>query len=114
LLSVSPDGEPDVVTSDPGSGAESGRGASPATVAHEFVFGAGDAESVCLVGNFNRWTVCATPLERTPDGLWRVICELPPGRHEYMFVVDNEWRSDPDAGLYVDDGFGNQNAVLLL
>ncbi|MFC1572325.1 glycogen-binding domain-containing protein [Candidatus Eisenbacteria bacterium] len=36
------------------------------------------------------------------------------GRHEYMFVVDGEWMTDNNAAFYVDDGFGNQNAVLHL
>jgi hypothetical protein len=83
-------------------------------VAHRFVLDAPDAEQVCLVGNFNGWSVCDTPLERTADGSWSTTVRLPEGRYEYMFVVDSEWRSDPRAALVIDDGFGNENAVLLL
>ena len=40
---------------------------------------------------------------------------LPRGRHQYMFVVDDqEWQTDPRADVRVDDGFGNQNAVVFL
>ncbi|MBD3335300.1 MAG: hypothetical protein GF355_07260 [Candidatus Eisenbacteria bacterium] len=82
--------------------------------AHEFSLTAPGAEEVCLVGSFNRWEVCATPLEPAGDGRWRVSLELPPGRHEYMFVVDSRWRTDPNAPVHVDDGFGNRNAVIIL
>jgi hypothetical protein len=95
-------------------GTETAPASGGGTVAHEFMIDAGDAREVCLVGDFNRWTVCATPLDRGPDGLWRVRAELAPGRHEYMFVVDRVWRTDPGARLLVDDGFGNQNAVIVL
>ncbi len=88
--------------------------ATAALIEHEFVFDAGNAKEICLVGGFNHWTVCSIPLQRSADGLWRVSCRLPAGRHEYMFVVDGDWQTDPNAKLHVDDGFGNQNAVLLL
>ncbi len=29
-----------------------------------------------------------------------------------MFVVDGEWVTDPQADRYVDDGFGNRNALI--
>jgi hypothetical protein len=80
----------------------------------EFSFAAGPAHQVCLVGSFNGWAVCRTPLRPAGDGTWEVSVELPPGRHEYMFVVDGRWESDPDASQRVDDGFGHMNAVLLL
>ncbi len=83
-------------------------------VAYDFLFRAKEASEVCLVGDFNEWTVCTTPLRPVGDGLWRVTLELPPGRHEYMFVVDDRWETDPSAPFHADDGFGNQNAVVLL
>lgn len=81
---------------------------------HEFLFRAGEAAEVCLVGSFNRWTVCETPLRPAGDDLWKVTVELPAGRHEYMFVVDDRWETDPGAPFYADDGFGHRNAVVLL
>jgi 1,4-alpha-glucan branching enzyme len=83
-------------------------------VRHSFRLEAPGAQQVCLVGDFNRWKVCATPLERIKDNLWQISVELKKGRHEYMFVVDNEWISDPRASVQVDDGFGHRNAVLIL
>lgn len=83
-------------------------------VAHEFLFRADRAEEVCLVGDFNRWKACDTPLRSAGEGLWKVTLQLPAGRHEYMFVVDSEWRTDPGAPFHSDDGFGNLNAVVHL
>jgi len=80
----------------------------------EFRFEAADAEEICLVGDFNQWKVCETPLERVEENIWTVKIPLSEGRHEYMFVVDGEWRIDPAASFRVDDGFGNQNAVVYL
>lgn len=84
------------------------------TVRYEFTFKAPKAEEVCLAGNFNHWKVCETPLQRVGEDLWSVSVELPKGRHEYMFVVDGQWVPDPSAPGYVQDGFGNRNAVVQL
>ena len=81
---------------------------------HHFILRAPGAEQVCLVGNFNRWEVCATPLAAENGDLWQVSVDLPPGRYEYMFVVDDHWITDPQAAVHIDDGFGNRNALLIL
>jgi 1,4-alpha-glucan branching enzyme len=52
-------------------------------------------------------------MKRQPDGLWTIDIKLKPGTYNYMFVVDGEmWVTDPDAGLYRDDGFGYKNSVV--
>jgi len=85
------------------------------TIPHEFSIEAPNARRVCLVGDFNDWTLCEVPLVRDEArGTWSIQVELPPGRHEYMFVVDEGWVTDPSANLHVDDGFGNRNAVIFL
>jgi len=71
------------------------------------------AEAVTVAGSRNGWDPRQVTLERTEDGLFHAVVHLPRGRHEYMFVVDGtHWVTDPTAALAVDDGFGNQNAVL--
>ncbi|HEX7879248.1 MAG TPA: glycogen-binding domain-containing protein [Candidatus Eisenbacteria bacterium] len=88
---------------------------SSTTVPHRFTIEAPEARRVCLVGDFNDWAVCEVPLVRDETaGTWSVQMELPPGRHEYMFVVDEGWVTDPSAPVSVDDGFGNRNAVIFL
>lgn len=85
------------------------------TIPHQFTIEAPQAQRVCLVGDFNDWTVCEVPLiHNEAEGTWSIQMDLPPGRHEYMFVVDEGWVTDPSADLQVDDGFGNRNAVIFL
>lgn len=70
------------------------------------------ARQVSLAGDFTQWQP-RVPLKRNADGTWTAEIRLPPGDHEYIFVVDGErWISDPRAVRYRDDGFGNRNAVL--
>jgi len=82
----------------------------------QFVLPASGAHSVHVAGSFNDWRPGAIPLEdRDHDGVWRATIVLPVGQHEYMFVVDGErWLADPNAGRYVDDDFGRENAVLIV
>lgn len=85
-------------------------------VVHRFVLEAPTAQKVCLVGDFNEWRLCEVPMSKDAvTGQWVAEVRLPKGRHQYMFVVDDrQWQSDPHADARVDDGFGNQNAVVFL
>jgi len=83
-------------------------------VRYVFTLQAGSAREVCLAGDFNQWNVCETPLERVAEDTWTVSIELPPGRHEYMFVIDGRWVTDPHAPAHADDGFGHRNAVVVI
>ncbi len=70
------------------------------------------ARQVSLAGDFTQW-LPRVLLQRRPDGTWTTEVRLPPGDHEYIYIVDGErWVTDPRAGRYRDDGFGNRNAVL--
>lgn len=70
-----------------------------------FVLMAPGAKSVSLVGDFNAWAKGATALEQTGrEGAWAASVVVPPGRHEYAFVVDgNRWVADPAAPLKTDE-----------
>lgn len=74
------------------------------------------AKSVEVAGSFNDWRPTALALrDDDHDGVWRGSLVLPAGQHQYMFLVDGErWVSDPLAERYVDDGYGRQNAVLIV
>ncbi len=89
---------------------------APSLVVHDFRLTAPEASRVCLVGSFNGWKVCEAPLVHDPEtGTWSLRIELPRGRHEYMFVIDDaDWVTDPGADIKVDDGFGNENAVVFI
>ena len=89
--------------------------ATPSLVTVRFVLTAPDAHAVSLAGTFNQWNSQATPLVRTgTSGVWTATVSLPPGQHQYVFVVDGvRWVPDPAAPA-VDDGFGRRNSILTL
>lgn len=91
-------------------------GVDPAAEATtRFVFIAPNAASVAVTGDFVNWDPDGVPLQSPRgDGVWVAEVELTPGVHHYVFVIDgSEWRPDPNA-TQVDDGFGQQNSVLLV
>jgi 1,4-alpha-glucan branching enzyme len=72
---------------------------------------------VALVGDFNGWDASASPLTLTPGaaGVWETSLLLPPGRHEYAFLVDGRvWTLDPRAPQAADDDFGRANSVTMV
>ena len=66
---------------------------------------------VHLCGSFTNWleTVPMAP-EPTPNGVqvFAVVCNLPPGYHQYKFIVDGEWRHDENQA-FIQDPLGNVN-----
>lgn len=70
------------------------------------------AASVCVAGTFNDWHPADAPLARQTDGSWAKEILLPPGRYEYLFVVDGQWRPDPAAAEQAGNPYGGQNSVL--
>lgn len=87
----------------------------PGPVYVKFFLEAPSARSVYLAGDFNGWSADIPLHDPDGDGVWSATVGLPPGVHEYMFVVDGErWVTDPYAERYADDGFGNRNAVLAI
>ena len=49
------------------------------------------------------------------DGIWERREELPPGRYQYKYVIDeNNWKEDPNNPQRVDDGFGGSNSLLIV
>lgn len=73
-----------------------------------------EAQSVALVGDFNRWNSQATPLKQHKNGIWKVqLDQLPEGRYRYKFLIDgNRWVEDPSNGLKEPDDHGGFNSIL--
>jgi 1,4-alpha-glucan branching enzyme len=79
----------------------------------QFMLDAPSATSVAVAGDFTDWEPAFTLDDPDGDGIWAGRIPVRPGVHAYMFVVDEtQWMTDPNAGRYQDDGFGNRNAVL--
>jgi Glycogen recognition site of AMP-activated protein kinase len=75
-----------------------------------FVF-VGQAKSVSLVGDFNRWGTEPTPLV-SANGVWTASIPLQNGRHEYAFIVDGaRWVPDPLAPSSSDE-FDTKSSIV--
>ena len=78
-----------------------------------------EARAVFLAGTFNGWKPDDTPLIKNGQGDWSVTLELPPGRHEFKFVVDGAWCCEPGQEERKEGGtdrvpnpFGTMNRVI--
>jgi hypothetical protein len=74
------------------------------------------AKTVSIMGSFNDWNPEGYEMTRDPaTGSWTLQVRLAPGKHEYVFWVDNQkTASDPNADLIREDDFGNENSVLFV
>src|SRR5262245_22338189 len=79
---------------------------------HTFSFNAPGAMSVQLVGDFTQWQEHPINLRKEGGGIWRARVELKPGDYHYRFLVDGEWRDDPECRLHVANPYGSENSVL--
>ncbi len=90
--------------------------AEAGTILVRFELVAPDAEQVTLAGSFNDWSPEGIALTRSNEtGLWTGTVALRSGEHQYMFVIDgSRWIPDPGAHAQVDDGFGQENSVIIV
>ena len=77
----------------------------------KFHFTASDAMSVLLVGDFTHWQSRPIPMRKGPDGVWTAAADLSPGNHTYRFIVDGEWRDDPECAVHVPNPYGGEDMV---
>ncbi|CAM6101562.1 unnamed protein product [Calypogeia fissa] len=98
-----------------GEGTVAGGAAPAATglVPTRFVWTHG-GRRVHLCGSFTRWqeTLPMSPMEGLPS-MFQVVCTLPPGYHQYKFIVDGEWRHDDQLPV-MSDPLGNVNNWVLV
>jgi hypothetical protein len=75
-----------------------------------------EAHAVAVVGTFNGWKPRGYEMQFNQEKkIWTLTVRLPEGRYEYAFLVDGQRvLPDPEASLYQDDGFGNENSVIIL
>lgn len=76
-----------------------------------FRIAAPTASTVLLVGNFTQWEKKAQPMQKGKDGVWSTTVELTPGRHYYRFIVDGQWRDDPECTIREPNPYGGQDMV---
>jgi 5'-AMP-activated protein kinase regulatory beta subunit len=74
-----------------------------------FSFEAAAAREVILVGEFNNWDPQKHAMTHDGDGTWNKTVMLAPGRYEYKFFVDGDWKIDPKNSQICANSFGTQN-----
>lgn len=74
------------------------------------------AEEAWLCGDFNDWSLDATPMRRTDDGALVATLELDPGRsYRFRYWLGNDqWENDWSADAYVENDFGGHDSMLTL
>jgi 1,4-alpha-glucan branching enzyme len=70
------------------------------------------AKSVRVSGSFCDWQTQSHALKRDKAGVWRATLSLPPGTHEYRFLVDGQWHDDPKCRDRIPNPFGTENCLL--
>jgi 1,4-alpha-glucan branching enzyme len=76
-----------------------------------FRFTSPGAMSVMLVGDFTQWQQKGIPMRKGKDGVWTASVDLTPGMHHYRFIVDGDWRDDPECTVRVANPYGGQDMV---
>jgi len=76
------------------------------------------ASDVRIAGDFNGWVpdkgVRSLIEAEGETRIWTKILQLAPGRYQYRYVVDGEWREDPDNPEGVASQVGGRNSVLVV
>jgi len=55
-----------------------------------------------------------SPGETDGNGVWNKTVIIPPGKYEYKFLIDGDWREDPRNDQTCPNCFGTQNNLLNL
>lgn len=79
-----------------------------------FMFQSSDAKEVILMGDFNNWNPKKHPMKKDDNGKWTKAVILPPGQYEYKFLVDSQWKQDPQNDQICPNRFGTYNNVFNL
>jgi hypothetical protein len=107
-----PDQETPADTAGPGT-ARTGSRNDTGLIEVTFAYAAGSpVEGVQVAGDFNGWDASAQPLKSVGGGVFEAKVRLPPGEHQYKFVVAGNWVEDPAAEQQTPNGFGTRNSVV--
>lgn len=92
----------------------SANGKTPAKRKIMLTLEAPGACDVYVAGDFNDWDRTSHPLQCNAKGVWNTRLALAPGRYEYRFLADGEWRDDPGCTVFVPNAFGSYNSAIVL
>jgi 1,4-alpha-glucan branching enzyme len=71
-----------------------------------------DANEVFLVGDFNEWNPKTHPMKSDGNGTWVRDVIISPGKYEYKFMVDGQWKEDPKNEQQSLNCFGTYNNII--
>ena len=69
----------------------------------------GEARKAFVAGDFTGWEPVAM---RKRSGVFGVTAALPPGCHQYKFILDGQWVEDPDNSDWAVSDMGTINSVV--
>ena len=72
------------------------------------------AKEVILLGDFNQWDPKVHPMENDGNGVWAKSIMISPGKYEYKFLIDGQWKEDPGNEQTCPNRFGTMNSILNL
>jgi hypothetical protein len=72
-----------------------------------------NAKKVILAGSFNNWSENQFQMKKTENG-WIYKTTLTGGKHHYKFIIDGNWKLDPNNSVKEYDGKGNINSVKMV
>ena len=76
-----------------------------------------DANTVCIVGDFNNWNIYASPMKKLKNGNFTITFDLEPGReYQFRYLIDeSRWENDWNADKYVKSPYGDSdNSVVVV
>lgn len=79
-----------------------------------FSVDAKEAQTVSVVGDFNAWDAGVGLLSKQKNGIFKGVFDLPKdGSFEFRYVVDGDYRNEPEAdGFRHNDFAGTDNSLL--
>jgi len=66
------------------------------------------------MGDFNNWNPKKHSMKSDGKGTWNKTLVLSPGKYEYKFLIDGEWREDPQNDQTCTNSFGTKNSIFNL
>ena len=77
---------------------------------------AGDAKSVTIVGDFNKWNITETKMKKLRNGDFTLTLELPCDReYSFRYLIDaNRWEKDWFADKHIPGDSGVDESVVVV
>ncbi len=71
-----------------------------------------NVNEVKIAGDFTNWDKGAIYMARSgKSGEWTASIKAEPGEHQYRFLLDGNWYTDPSTE-HIANSFGSENSIL--